>query len=396
MPSTERPPHILPLIILAQFLGTISWLAGNAILPDLQQQWLLTEQAVASLTNSVQIGFIIGALLFAILALADRISPQRLFMACTTLSACCSAAIAFWADNLNQLLILRFISGLMLAGIYPIGMKLAAGWFPQGLGRALGYLVGALVLGTATPHFASGLIQGQWQLVMILVALASFLSGLIIWLGVGNGPAHHSGSTLRWSALATALKHPPLRAAALGYFGHMWELYAVWAFAPLWLNRWAELNNVTINSALLTSAIIAIGALGCVVGGKMSVHKGSRQVARIMLFISALCCVLSPLMISAPLLLMLFFWLVWGFSVVADSPQLSTLSAQQAPASVVGSSLTLINCIGYTITLIAVELLATLLGTIPVEWLMLILAPGPIIGIISLNSKSLKNAENTT
>lgn len=393
MPASQRPRHILPLIIIAQFLGTISWLAGNAILPDLQQQWQLPDSAVASLTNSVQLGFIGGALLFSLLALADRISPRLLFFSCASLSALSSLAIALWTTSLDQLLWLRFFSGLMLAGIYPTGMKIATGWFPEGLGRALGYLVGALVLGTAAPHLLSGLIGGQWQWVMLSVSAASFIAGLLILLGVGDGPALYRGAPLKWSALFGALKHPPLRAAAGGYFGHMWELYAVWAFAPLWLQAWALQHNTELNSSIVSAVIIAMGALGCIIGGKLSLQHGSRRVAKVMLMISGFCCLLSPVMMQMPFAVVLLFWLLWGFAVVGDSPQLSSLSAQHAPAAVVGSALTLINCIGYTLTLLAVELLAALLSSVPIHWLMLLLLPGPLLGIRCLSSPLLQPSD---
>lgn len=384
MSDSSRPAHILPFIIVAQFFGTISWLAGNAILPALQQQWALTDNAVASLTNSVQLGFIGGALLFALLALADRISPRLLFFSCASLSALSSLAIACWASTLDQLLMLRFISGLMLAGIYPIGMKIATGWYPQGLGRALGYLVGALVLGTASPHLMADWIGNDWQTVMLFVAAASFLAGLLILLGVPDGPALFKGAPLQWHGLLQALRHPPLRAAAGGYFGHMWELYAVWALAPFWLQAWGRLHQQPINSALWTFLIIAMGALGCVVGGRASIRWGSRPVAQMMLVISGFCCLLSPLMMQLPALLMLPFWLVWGFAVVGDSPQLSALSAQNAPPAVVGSALTLINCLGYTLTVISVQLAGSLLEQMPVEWLFWLLLPGPVLGVLSL------------
>ncbi|MBY4675720.1 MFS transporter [Marinobacterium arenosum] len=384
MSDIDRPRRILPLIILAQLLGTISWLAGNAILPALQQSWALPDSAVVAVTNSVQLGFIAGALLFALLALADRVSPRMLFFACTTVSAGCSLAIALWSQTLDQLLWLRFINGLMLAGIYPVGMKIATGWYPQGLGRALGYLVGALVLGTASPHLLSGLIGQHWQPVMLSVAATTLLAGLLVLAGVPDGPALYRGAPLNWRALIQALRHRPLQAAAGGYFGHMWELYAVWALAPLWLNAWADYHHSPLNSSLWTFAIIAIGGLGCILGGRASLRFGSRPVASLMLALSGLCCLLSPLMMQAPGWLLLPFWLIWGFSVVGDSPQLSTLSAQHAPPAVVGSALTLINCLGYSLTTLSVALLGWLLPGWPIEWLIWLLLPGPLLGLLSL------------
>jgi len=386
--DTPRPNRILPLIILAQFLGTISWLAGNAILPALQQQWGLTDSAITSITNSVQLGFISGALLFSLLAVADRFSPQLIFFCCTSLSALSSLAIALWANSFEQLLILRFFSGLMLAGIYPTGMKIATGWYPQGLGRALGYLVGALVLGTAFPHLLSSWLGEHWQAVMLMVSAAALLSGLLILTGVPDGPALYKGAPLQWQQLKTALRHPPLRASAMGYFGHMWELYAVWALAPFWLQAWSQQHQHSLDTAFWSFMIIAAGALGCVVGGKLSRRWGSQKVAQQMLITSGLCCLLSPLFMQQSLTLVLIFWLIWGFTVVGDSPQFSALSAQTAPPAVVGSALTLINCLGYSLTVIAVQLTGSLLGSISVEWLFWLLLPGPILGVLSLRRLS--------
>ncbi len=394
MNEFTRPRHILPLIILAQFLGTSTWFAGNAILPALQQQWALNEQALAPLTNSVQWGFIAGALLFAALAVADRISPRILFCICSTLCGLSSLLIAGWATDLDQLLWLRFFSGMMLAGIYPIGMKIATGWYPRGLGRALGYLIGALVLGTATPHLLSSLPDMSWRQVMTLVGGAALLGGVLILIGVPDGPALFKGAPLNPRALAEIVRCRPLRAAVGGYLGHCWELYAVWAIAPLWLVAWSRLHEPTMNPAFWTAVIIASGAVGCVIAGGWSRHYGSRAVAEKMLLISGGCCLISPLMILAPVWLVLPFWLIWGFSVVADSAQFSALSAETAPAEVVGSALTLINAFGYATTALAVELIAVLIGTVPVEWLPWCLLPGPVLGIWSL--RGLKSASSET
>jgi len=384
MNELQRPARILPLLVLAQFLGTVNWLAGNAIMPALQSKWGLPDTAVASLTNSVQLGFISGALLFAVIALADRISPRLLFSLCACGSALIGSLLGCHTDTLEQLLVLRFLSGVMLAGIYPVGMKLAASWYPQGLGRALRYLVGALVLGSASSHLLSGVMGDHWQLVILASGAASGIAGLMILLRVPDGPALYRGAPLRWHALSLALRHRPLRLAAGGYFGHMWELYAVWAFAPIWLLAWSQVHQTPLNIGLLSFLVLGAGSLGCVIGGKLSVRWGSDPVARGMLGLSGLCCLLSPLMLSMPFWLVLIFWLIWGLSVSADSPQLSTLSAQNAPPEVIGSALTLLNCLGYTLSVLSVALLSQLLVMIPVHWLPWLLLPGPVLGLWSL------------
>ena len=393
MNEFSRPRHILPLIILSQFLGTSTWFAGNAILPALQQQWSISEQALAPLTNSVQWGFITGALLFAALAMADRISPRILFSLCSTLGGLSSLLIAALAQNLEQVLWLRFFSGMMLAGVYPVGMKIAASWYPRGLGRALGYFIGALVLGTATPHLLSSLPDLSWRQVMAMIGSAALLAGLLVLIWVPDGPTVFKGAPLKLRALAEIVRCRPLRAAVGGYLGHCWELYAVWAIAPIWFMAWNRLHEAALNPAFWTSVTIATGAVGCVIAGGWSRRFGSRAVAEKMLLISGGCCLFSPLMMLAPVWLMLPFWLVWGFSVVADSAQFSALSARTAPPEVVGSVLTLSNALGFAVTALAVELIAALIGEVPVGWLPWCLIPGPLLGIWSL--RGLKGIERT-
>jgi len=384
MSMTQRPFYILPAIVIAQFLGTSTWFAGNAILPILQQDWALPDSAVGALTNSVQLGFIVGALVFALLALADRFSPRILFFICATGSAVFNLLVALWADNLNQVLILRFLGGVMLAGVYPVGMKIATGWYPEGLGRALGFLVGALAIGTSSGHFFSSLAFDTWQPVIYAVSLAALCGGVLVLLYVPDGPALHKGKALKFNDLLIAMQHRPLRASAGGYFGHMWELYAVWALAPYWLNAWSQHQDIALNISFWSFYIIAIGGFGCVIGGYWSARVGSRFVAQVMLILSGSCCLLSPFAIEFSFGLMLLFWSVWGFTVVADSPQFSALSAQTAPKEVVGAALTMINAIGFSITIVAIQISSLLLSVVPVEWIMLMLAPGPVLGVLSL------------
>ncbi len=382
--NISRPFYILPAIVFAQLLGSSTWFAGNAILPLLKLQWGLPDSSVAELTNSVQLGFIVGALLFAFLALADRVSPRILFFICALGSAFFNLQIALWADTLTEILCLRFLGGVMLAGVYPIGMKIATGWYPEGLGLALGYLVGALALGTSSGHLFASLEFSDWQPVIYLTSACAVLGGLLVLLFVPDGPALHKGGALRFKDLWIAMKHKPLQASAGGYFGHMWELYAVLALAPYWFIAWQGYHGVELNIPFWSFYVIAVGGFGCITGGYISLQAGSWRVARFMLTCSGICCFLSPLIMELPFWVALVFWTVWGITVVADSPQFSALSAKTAPKEVVGSALTMINAIGFTITIIATQITAMLLEAYPVEWIMLLLAPGPILGLLSL------------
>jgi len=380
----ERPRHILPLIILSQFLGTASWFAGNAALPGLAQIWQFATGSLALVTNAVQSGFILGALSFALLSLSDRFSPSKIFLVCALSSAAINLATALWADSITDVAILRFTAGLLLAGIYPVGMKLAASWFPEGLGRALGYLIGSLVLGTAIPHLFASFSAVSWQGVMIWVAIMNLAAGLIITLAVGDGPALAAPAPVRLRDIRALISYPKLRASALGYFGHMWELYAIWAIAPVWLANWAKYQQVDINVSLMTFCVIGIGALGSSLGGLWSSRFGSARIATGMLTISGACCLLSPIAFEYGIFANLIFWFIWGFSISADSAQFSALSAKNAPSKAVGTALTLINAIGFFLTLLAIQLSVLLLEHIPVAWIPLILLPGPILGVLAM------------
>jgi MFS family permease len=374
--------------VLSQFAGTSLWFAGNAVLGDLQQAWGLTGEVLGVLTSSVQLGFIAGTLVFAFLALSDLVSPRLLFFVCSLAGALANAALLVLPEGIAPLLAARFATGFFLAGIYPVGMKIAAGWFRHDLGNALGFLVGALVMGTAFPHFLKGLGQAvAWQDVMIGVSAAAVLGGFLMLIFVPNGPYTAKGAKFDPRALAVIWRVPRFRASAFGYFGHMWELYAFWAFVPFVLSTYAvarEPQAAGLNVSLWSSAVIAAGALGCVAGGLISLRRGSAPVAFVQLLSSGACCALSPLLFHAPAPLFLAFLLFWGMVVVGDSPQFSALNAANAPRELVGSALTIANCIGFSITIVSIQLLDWAAPFLGAPWLFVLLVPGPILGLASL------------
>lgn len=376
-----RPSHILPVIIFSQFTGTSLWFAGNAVVLDLQRDWELAEQSVGYITAAVQLGFIIGTLVFAFLAIADRFSPRRVFFLCSLVGAVSNAGLLLIPESLQGLLLMRFITGFFLAGIYPVGMKIAAGWFDKGLGRALGYLVGALVLGTAFPHLVRGMgAELPWQQVIISVSTLSVVGGFLMVVLVPDGPHLPKGSAFNPKALAIIFRSKRFRASAFGYFGHMWELYALWAFIPVWLMAYSELNDINLNVSLWSFLIIAIGFFGCAVGGIVSVKVGSARVAAWQLAVSGLCCVLSPLFFHADIAVFIIFLLIWGITVVGDSPQFSALNAANAPPEYVGSALTIVNSIGFLITVVSIQLVNSMLPEIDPEYIFWLLIPGPVLG----------------
>jgi MFS family permease len=350
----QRPKHILPLIVLAQFCGTSLWFVGNAILPELKQALDLSTYAVSNITSAVMIGFIAGTLLFSFLSLPDRYSPVLIFLICSIAGALSNASIAWIATNDISLYLLRFITGFFMAGIYPVGMKIAADWYEKGLGKALGLLLGALILGTAFPHLLKNReFALPWKSVLYFTSGIATAGGLSMYLFVGDGPFHRKAGAFRWNAIGEIFSSGPWRRAAFGYFGHMWELYCFWGFVPVILALYAEKNKVSLDISLLSFIIIGSGMISSIAGGYISQKTGSAKVAFVALLISGICCFVSPLSFQFPLYIFILFMLLWGLTVSPDSPQFSTLVTQFAPQHLRGTALTIYNSIGFTITTVS-------------------------------------------
>jgi MFS transporter, DHA1 family, inner membrane transport protein len=383
MSEPVPPRRVLPVIVAAQFACTSLWFAVNAVMPELQRALAAPPEAVGTLTSAVQLGFIVGTLLFALLALADRIAARHVFLACALLGAAFNALAAWLARDLTHLIALRALTGFCLAGIYPVGMKIAAGWYRQGLGGALGWLIGALALGTGLPHAlrAAG-AELPWQSLMVGVSLLAVAGGLALWLLVPDSPHQPAATRLQWRALAAIAHDPQLRASVLGYFGHMVELYTMWVLLPaIVMTRLAAASEVSWASF----ATIAAGALGCVAGGLAAGRIGSARVAFAMLAISGLCCLLAPWALHASGDALFALWLgVWGFSVAGDSPQFSALTANNAPREGVGSVLTLVNSIGFAISIVSIQLFVALAQQVALDRLLPWLALGPAFGLWAL------------
>jgi len=347
------PKHILPLLVISQFAGTSLWFVGNAVLPELKQSLLLSQYAVSLVTSAVMLGFIAGTLVFAFFSLADRFSPVKLFFISSLLGALTNAAVVWLATDDTSLFALRFLTGFFLAGIYPVGMKVAADWYEKGLGKALGFLLGALVLGTAFPHLLKNRdFELPWKSVLYITSIVAFCGGLMMLL-VGDGPFRKRSGNFRWDAIGKIFSSKKWRQSAFGYFGHMWEVYSFWGFLPLMIELYSQKNVLQLNISFLSFLAIAIGAVGSIVGGYLSAKMGSAKVALWSLFISGICCFISPFTYSLPVFAFLLIILIWGFTVVPDSPQFSTLVAQYAPEELRGTALTIYNSIGFAITTIS-------------------------------------------
>lgn len=379
----------LPVIVLAQLFGTSLWFSINGVWLSFSRELGLTESDLGRLTLAVQAGFIAGTLTIAVTGLADRFGASRIFAVASVLGALVNAGFVWVANHAPLDFALRFATGLCLAGIYPLGMKMVIAWTPRYAGAALAWLVGMLTLGTALPHLMRGLTLGMpWELPLYGASLLALVGGAVVLL-LGDGPhlPASSGRVPLRQGLA-ALRIPRFRAVAGGYFGHMWELYAFWTLTPLLVAR--ELDRANQSDDLvpwLAFVIIAVGAIGCVAGGRLSRTKGSEWVARRALIISGAICLIYPLSGHLPPTVLLLLLLVWGLSVIADSPQFSALAAATAPKASVGSSLAVMNAVGFGLTLPAIWLTSGLWSTWGI-WVALLLLPGPAFGLWSLRQRA--------
>ena len=376
------PRHILPVLVLAQFLGTSLWFAVNAVMPDLQSELGWPTSAVGTLTSALQFGFIAGTLVFALLAIADRFAPRRVFLACSLAGAACTVGAWWMVRDFSALLAWRFATGFFLAGIYPVGMKIAAQWYTRGLGGALGLLIGALVLGSASAHALRALSGAlPWPSLMLGVAGLAAAGGVLLFFGTSDPPgAPQRVSTLQWRALATLWTDARVRSSVLGYFGHMWELYTMWVMVPLVLATRLQGTGLSWAAFLVLGA----GAIGCAGGGWLAPRWGSARVAGTQLALSGACCLAAPWAMGAPAPMFIGWLLLWGVTVSGDSPQFSTLTARNAPAQAVGSVLTLTNSIGFAISIASILLFVSLAEQVPLGALLPWLAIGPALGLWAL------------
>ncbi|MDO3721163.1 MFS transporter [Marinobacter sp. chi1] len=374
----------LLVIVLAQLFGTSLWFSINGVWLSFSRDLGFGETELGWMTLAVQAGFISGTLALAITGLADRFGASRIFALASLLGALVNAGFILVADFLPASLLLRFLTGLCLAGIYPLGMKMVIAWTPKYAGAALAWLVGMLTLGTALPHLMRGATLGMpWQWPLLGASMLALVGGLLIWL-LGDGPhlPKRAGSMMLTQGLA-ALRVTRFRAVAGGYIGHMWELYAFWMLVPLLVGR--ELERLGHSDQIipwLAFAIIATGSIGCVLGGFLSRRLGSAWVARRALTTSGLVCLGYPLLSGAPSLILLVLLFVWGLAVIADSPQFSALAAANAPPELVGSSLSVMNAVGFGVTLPAIWLTSSLWAEQSV-WVVAWLLPGPVLGLMA-------------
>lgn len=352
---------------------------------DLITTFGLAGDALSNLTSAVQFGFIAGTLVFAVLTITDRFSPSKVFLVSALLGALFNGMILWEGNGPVSLLALRALTGFFLAGIYPVGMKIAADYFDKGLGTSLGFLVGALVLGTAFPHLLGAVGEKlPWRTVLLITSGLAVFGGMLIGFFVPDGPYRLAGASIRPGAFFKVFREADFRAAAFGYFGHMWELYAFWAYVPVLLTTYSVSQGVELNVPAWSFAVIAVGGPACVAGGFLARRLGERRVAAGALTVSGICCLLLPLTLTLPLTGFLIFLMSWGAVVVADSPLFSTLVAQSAPAESKGTALTIVNCIGFAVTIVSIQFVGWLINTTGSVTILMLLAVGPILGLVAM------------
>lgn len=392
---------LVPLMVISVFTGSSCWFATNAVIKDIAISIDLgsktdVDMVLGYSTVIIQLGFIMGTFLIAFTALADRLSPKHIFFVACTLASISNAMVAL-VNSLPQLLALRFFTGICLAGVYPVAMKIASSWYSAGLGAALGFILAALCFGTALPSLLD--VIGNvlpWRQLLMVVSCLVFFGGLIVELFVGIGPHHKTAPKFDPGAVVHLFRNRLFRSNAIGYFGHNWEIYTYWAFIPDMIKAWALRAGARhygsedaaldgVNISLATFIFISIGIPSCISGALLVRRVGCAPLAFGNLCGSCFCCITSPLIFHfAPWPLFVCFMLLWGFCVVGDSPMFSAIAAQHAPQDIVASAMTIVVCIGFTCTVISLQLMTFMLRSVDHGVVFaLFITPGPLIGLFN-------------
>jgi MFS family permease len=378
---------MLGVVSLAQFLGMTLWFSATAVTPLLIDEFNISEARAPWLTMAVQAGFVAGTLLSALANLADVFNSRTLMFAGALAGATANAAVLV-APGAVSVIALRFLTGAALAFVYPPAMKIAAGWFRDGRGLALGILIGALTLGKAFPHLLSALFGVEWRAPMLLASGLAIVGGALVLAIVRDGPYVAATAPFDPQAIRGVLSIRGARLAMLGYLGHMWELYAMWTWVVVF--AWASLTDAGVRNVAAAgsfAAFLAIGsgAAGCVMAGYIADRAGKARVAMWAMIGSAACAALTVLVYGGPPVLLFALIMVWGFTVVADSAQFSALVSEYAPRDYIGTALTLQTCAGFLLTMVTIELLPRVADYTGWRWASLVLVPGPLLGAIAMH-----------
>ncbi len=379
---------MLLLVAAGQFLGLTLWFSATAAAPALAAEFAITGAGIPWLTMAVQAGFVGGTLLSALVNLPDVVNARRLFAAGCLAGAVANAAITV-VDTPAVIIALRFLTGAALACVYPPGLKIAAGWFLDRRGTALGIVVGALTIGSAFPHLIAWAAHGvSWRVLMLLSSVLALAGGAIVGMTVKDGPYVSASAPFDPQAVKVVLHNRGVRLATLGYLGHMWELYAMWTWIPAFATAsiLAAGADAGRQGSLVAFVAIASGAVGCVFAGVCADAFGKARIAGSAMVMSGACALAAGLAFGGPPMVLFALAIVWGFSVVADSAQFSALVAEFSPRTHVGTALTLQTCVGFLLTMISMRALPAVAQSIGWRWAFLLLVPGPALGALAMRA----------
>jgi len=374
----------LVLLSAALLLGMSLWFAVSAVAPQIAREWKLSESTTAWLTLAVQIGFVAGTLASALLNLPDVISVRHLFALCAFAGAAVNAILAWTMHSAGPAIALRFATGMFLAGVYPPAMKIIATWFRVGRGFALGVLVGALTLGKASPYLVNAVGSSSWRVNVSFASVLAVAGGLIVLL-LRDGPYALPNQPFDLSQVASVYRNRGVRLANFGYFGHMWELYAMWTWAPAMIRASvaASGGRAAVGEAA-SFAVIGSGAVGCIAAGLLADRIGRTVVASAAMAISGACCIVIGFLYGRSEYALLAIAVIWGASVVADSAQFSACVTELGDPRYIGTALTMQTCIGFLITTLTIRLLPLLVDAVGWRYAFAFLAPGPFLGIVAM------------
>jgi MFS family permease len=378
----------LGLLSLAELLALSLWFSASAVLPALSREWGLGDGGRAGLTIAVQAGFIVGTLAAALGNLPDVLPPRALVLWGALAGAVVNAVLALWVEQLGPALVLRFLTGVCLAGTYPPAMKIAATWFREGRGLAIGLLVAALTVGSAAPHLIRGVTELPWRHTLLAASLLAVLGGLTVTL-VGEGPYRFPPARFDLRMATAVLRERGARLACFGYFGHMWELYAMWAWLAAFLAASLEARGGGSYAGLNASAATFVcaglaGGFGAYAGGALADRWGRTALTMAAMALSGLCAILIGLTFGGPPLITLLVAIVWGITIIADSAQFSTAVTELAPAAYVGTALTTQTCLGFALTMVSIWLIPPVVALVGWRWAFAMLAVGPALGVLSM------------